>query len=261
VEAFVEYNDASPEMVVLDKLKESLILGDVALQNIWAEVACADKVLEITAMAPKSRVSDGMPAAMKDILTDVAGYLRSVQSVQQKSKKQLESLGLVVRSLVQHPPFYFLDKSHTDLFLVLQLRAKSISEKANKKRQVEGETMIDTIQFLKECLDNHARLVDIILGRPEPLVQQGTDLMQAILSEMFGLSAPNVREFSEPPAQGVVEDLLEESEVESESEQQSDSDTLEETIHTQSLMDLGADESSGPDSDAYHEDSASEYSE
>jgi hypothetical protein len=103
VEAFVEYNNLSPEMIVLDNLKKNLSRGDTALQNIWAEVACGDKVLEITAMAPKSRVSDGTPAAIKDILVDVAGYLRSVQSAQEESKKQLESLSLAVRSLVRRP--------------------------------------------------------------------------------------------------------------------------------------------------------------
>jgi hypothetical protein len=104
IEAFTAHNDSSPEIIVLDNLKQSVSRGDTALQNVWAEVACADKVLEIIAMAPKSRVSNGMPAAIKDILVDVAGYLRSVQSAQEESKKQLESLGLAVRSLVRYSP-------------------------------------------------------------------------------------------------------------------------------------------------------------
>jgi hypothetical protein len=103
VEAFLEYNDPSPEIIVLDNLKQSSSRGDIALQNIWAEVTCADKVLEITAMAPKSRVSDGMPVAIKDILVDVAGYLRSAEKAHLESNKQLESLSLAVRSLVSSP--------------------------------------------------------------------------------------------------------------------------------------------------------------
>jgi hypothetical protein len=103
VEAFLEYNDLSPVTIVLDKIKESLSRGDTALQNIWVEVACADKVLEITALAPKSRVPDGMPVAIKGILVDVAGYLRSAEKAHLESNKQLESLSLAVRSLVSSP--------------------------------------------------------------------------------------------------------------------------------------------------------------
>jgi hypothetical protein len=87
--------------------------------------------------------------------------------------------------------------------------------------------MIDTVKFLKQCLENHARLVNIVLGRPEPLVQQGTDLMQAMLSEMFGLPAPIMRQSSDAFMREVVEDSMEEAEEGSARESESESELTE----------------------------------
>jgi hypothetical protein len=105
VEAFREYNDPpSPETIGLEKLKENLRRGGDAVNNIWTELGRADEVLDIAAMAPKSRVSDGMPAAMRDILDDLGRHLGSVEKAQQESKKQLQLLEPAVKSLV-HLPF------------------------------------------------------------------------------------------------------------------------------------------------------------
>jgi hypothetical protein len=86
--------------------------------------------------------------------------------------------------------------------------------------------MIDTVRFLKECLDNHSRLVDIVLGRPEPLVKQGTELMQAMLSEMFGLPGPaleiNMEEFEDERRKEAEEESEQEVETEPESESEAE---------------------------------------
>jgi hypothetical protein len=157
------------------------------------------------------------------------------------------------------PPKFPCDL-HTDFVFVFQIRTKSISEKANKKRQVDDEKMIDTVKFLKECLDNHARLVDIVLGRPEPLVQQGTDLIQAMLSEMFGLPAPIMRDPEETPMREVVQDSMEETEEESANESESESELTqfsEDETTPQDFMDIEAVENAETDSDAYNDDDGS----
>jgi hypothetical protein len=120
--------------------------------------------------------------------------------------------------------------------------------------------MIDTVKFLKECLEHHARLVDIVLGRPEPLIQQGTDLMQAMLSEMFGLPAPIMQDISEAPMGEVAEGSMVRPEEELESEQESESELTEfseEDIAPQDFMDIEAVENPETDSDAYDDDDGS----
>jgi hypothetical protein len=112
--------------------------------------------------------------------------------------------------------------------------------------------MLDTVKFLKECLNNHSRLVDIVLGRPEPLVQQGTDLMQAMLSEMFGLPVPTMQEPAEECMQQSMGDPMEE--VESELESESEIEYLWESSQPEDLMDIEAVESCGAESDYYDGD-------
>jgi hypothetical protein len=116
--------------------------------------------------------------------------------------------------------------------------------------------MLDTVKFLKECLNNHSRLVDIVLGRPEPLVQQGTDLMQAMLSEMFGLPVPTMQEPAEECMQQSMGDPMEE--VESELESESEIEYLWESSQPEDLMDIEAVESCGAESDYYDGDSTDE---
>jgi hypothetical protein len=111
--------------------------------------------------------------------------------------------------------------------------------------------MIDTVKFLKECLDNHSRLVDIVLGRPEPLVKQGTELMQALLSEMFGLPGPDVETSVEEPEQ--------ESEQELESE--SEAEFLCERLHPQEFIDMEAELASEQESTSDLESELTEFTE
>lgn len=107
---------------------------------------------------------------------------------------------------------------HADSISNSQIRSKTIAERSEKKREAADERMLNTVKFIKECLDNHSRLVDIILGRSEPLVQEGTDIMQAILSEMFGLPVPTMQESTEDYMQRTRKEPTEEVEPEPESE-------------------------------------------
>jgi hypothetical protein len=118
--------------------------------------------------------------------------------------------------------------------------------------------VLDTVKFVKECLNNHSRLVDIVLGRSEPLVQQGTDIMQAMLSEMFGLPVPTMQEPAEKYMQQSMGEPMEEVEFEPESESESEIEYLWERSQPQDLMDIEAEESSGTESDDYDGDSTGE---
>lgn len=145
-----------------------------------------------------------------------------------------------------------------------QLRAKTASAESEQSRKAADESMLNSIKFLKECLNDHARLVDIVLGRPEPLVKQGTELMQALLSEMFGLSRPDVQEYMQDSRPGAME--VSESEVEDEnrleielaSESESEVEYLWQTNQAEDLMNLEASEASGSGSDESDSDSISE---
>jgi hypothetical protein len=118
--------------------------------------------------------------------------------------------------------------------------------------------VLDTVKFVKECLDNHSRLVDIVLGRPEPLVQEGTDIMQAMLSEMFGLPVPTMQGPAEEHIQQTMGEPMEEVEPELEPESESEIEYLWERSQPQDLMDIEAEESSGTESDDYDGDSTGE---
>jgi hypothetical protein len=100
VEAFTEYNESSPELLVLESAKESISRGEDAVKDIWAEISCAQKTLDLAVLAPNSRDPEILSAAMRIIFKDLAIYLRRIERAQKESKEQLESLGLAVRSLV-----------------------------------------------------------------------------------------------------------------------------------------------------------------
>ncbi|KAH0144370.1 hypothetical protein KCU67_g13113, partial [Aureobasidium melanogenum] len=126
----------------------------------------------------------------------------------------MKSLGLAVKALI---------------------RARTAAEKIEKKREADDEKMVDTVKFLKECLNNHCRLVNLVLGKPEPLVQQGTDLIQAMLSEMFGLPIDeNTAEDSEPELEPILDEA--ESEIE----------VLWNKTETEDIMDIDQDDESEP---------------
>jgi hypothetical protein len=140
VEAFEAYNNPpSPEMVRLQSVKESLRRGDVAAEGIRKALNCADEALDVAAMAPKSRVSDGMPAAMKEIFDDLNGHLRSVEKAQRVSKKQLELLEPAVKSLVSSPPAH--PTIHTRHTLISSTHSSSQSPSpTNSTRKENSKT-------------------------------------------------------------------------------------------------------------------------
>jgi hypothetical protein len=100
VESFTEYNEPSPELLVLESAKESLGCGDDAVKDIWAEISCAKKTLDLAVLAPNSRDPEILSAAMRIIFEDLAIYLRRIEKAQKESKQHLESLGLAIKSLV-----------------------------------------------------------------------------------------------------------------------------------------------------------------
>lgn len=124
--------------------------------------------------------------------------------------------------------------------------------------------MIDSVRFLKQCLHDHSRLVDIVVGRPEPLVKQGMELMQGLLSEMFGLPGPDVQGHTQDFLPEVVE--VSESEVKDEnrlemelaSDSDSEAEILRETTQAGDFMDIEASEASGSASSDSDDESTSE---
>lgn len=224
VEAYNEYNEPAPEMIVLENVKEHLHCADDALNNVWKRLSQAQKTLELSIHPSDLHDSDHQLAqtkdAVKDIFEDMAIHLRTVNEAQRQSKEQMKSLGLAVKALI---------------------RARTAAEKIEKKREADDEKMVDTVKFLKECLNNHCRLVNLVLGKPEPLVQQGTDLIQAMLSEMFGLPIhENTAEDSEPE----LEPILEEAE--------SGIEVLGNKTETEDIMDIDQDNESEPKFDTTH---------
>lgn len=125
--------------------------------------------------------------------------------------------------------------------------------------------MLDTVKFVKQCLNDHANLVDIVMGRPQPLVRQGMELMQNMLNEVFGLPpGPDdqdpVQEFL-PEAMQVSESEAEDDnrpDLELASESESEVKCLWETTDSQDLMDIEASEASASESDLFDDDSISE---
>lgn len=120
--------------------------------------------------------------------------------------------------------------------------------------------MFDSIKFLKECLANHSRLVDIVLGRPEPLVKQGMKLMQNLLDEMFGLAEGDVQDFMQISEADVQEEVENNLELQLASESDSEAEFLWEQTHAQDLMDDEASEASESESDGDESDNTSEGS-
>jgi hypothetical protein len=160
--------------------------------------------------------------------------------------------------------FWNLQSSPWYISPPLQIRSKTLTETSTKKRKAEDEKILDTVKFLKECLGNHSRLVDIVLGRPEPLVKQGTELMQGLLSEVFGLDGPVLETTVEEVEDGVEEEVEEESEpeqestpeLESEGESESDSE-----VGFHDYMDIEVHEHPETESDAYDDnDGSSDHS-
>ncbi|KAG9659601.1 hypothetical protein KCU95_g1386, partial [Aureobasidium melanogenum] len=208
VEAYNEYNEPASEMIVLEVVKEHLQGVDDALKNVWARLSQAQTTLGLSVHPSGLHNSD---------------HLLAETRTQRQLEKQMKSLGLAVKALI---------------------RARTVAEKTRKKREANDEKMVDTVKFLKECLNNHCRLVNMVLERPEPLVQQGTDLIQAILSEMFGL----------PTDESIAEDLEPEFEptLEEEAEVDSEIEVVWKKTETEEIMDIDQDNQSEPMIDIIH---------
>lgn len=88
MEAFVEYNEASPELLVLESAKESISRGEDAVKDIWAEISCAKKTLDLAILAPNSRDPEILSAAMRIIFKDLAVYLHRIEKAQKPSPKR-----------------------------------------------------------------------------------------------------------------------------------------------------------------------------
>jgi hypothetical protein len=105
VKAFREYNDPpSPEMACLESLKENLRRGDGAVNDMWAELGRANRLLDVAAMPSNDQNLYGLPTATRVILGDVRKSLRSIEKAQRESKKQVELLEPAVKALVSSPP-------------------------------------------------------------------------------------------------------------------------------------------------------------
>lgn len=213
VEAYNDCNDPAPEMVVLENVDESLRNVSGAFKDVQARLSQAQRALGLSIHSSGLHGSDSLLAqsryVLEDIFSDMEIDLRTVNEAQRQSEEQMKSLEFAVKALI---------------------RARIISEKSKKKREADDEKMVDTVKFLKECLNNHCRLVDLVLGRPEPLVQQGTDLIQAMLSEMFGLPTDEI----------IAEELELESEsfLEEEAEEESEIEELWDKTEVEDVMDV-----------------------
>ncbi|KAG9696661.1 hypothetical protein KCU95_g2058, partial [Aureobasidium melanogenum] len=219
VEAYNDYNDPAPEMVVLENVNESLRNVSDAFKDVQARLSQAQRALGLSIHPSGLHDSDRLLAqtryVLKDIFSDMEIDLRTVNEAQRQSEELIKLLGFAVKALT---------------------RAKILSEKSKKKREADDEKIVDTVKFLKECLNNHCRLVDLVLGRPEPLVQQGTDLIQAMLSEMFGLPTDEIiAENLEPELAPILE---------MEAEDESEVEILWEKTETEDIMDIDQDSES-----------------
>lgn len=229
VEAYNDYNNPDPEMIVLKSLNENLRSEDDALKRVQIRLSQVQRTLGLSIHSSGLHDSDHLLVQSRDLLNDIFEdidiHLRTANQARGELKEQLKSLQLAAKLLI---------------------RSRTASEKTKKKRDAEDEKMVDTVKFLKECLDNHCRLVNLVLGRPEPLVQQGTDLVQAMLSEMFGLPIEeSIAEVPEPEIESILE---EEVKMEAESE----IEVLWEKTESESDMDTDQDE---PESNADTSDS------
>lgn len=225
VEAYNDYNEPTPEMIVLKSLDEDLQKTEDALKKIQVRASQAQRNLELWLRSSSLHDSDHLLAEMnielKNVFKDIDTHLGFVDQAQRNSKEQLKSLELVVKAL---------------------LRSRTVAEKAKKKREAEDEKMIDTVRFLKECLNNHCRLVNLLLGKPEPLVQQGTDLIKAMLSEMFGLPTDeSITEDSEVKLEPILVEV-----AETEIEAASEVGVFWEKTETEDVMDIDQDDEHEP---------------
>lgn len=167
VEAFKQYNESSPEVFMLKNVMEGLRSGETALDKAQYDLSRAQRNLDLAIRLLTMNGTEHLLTETKDILKKLTRDLRSSQNNQHRSIEKLENLEVAVKSLVE---------------------AKSAAERLKKRKRRDDLKMADTVEFVKECMDKHCQLIDTVLGYADPLVQQGTDLMQSVLSEEFDLS-------------------------------------------------------------------------
>ncbi|TIA15964.1 hypothetical protein D6C80_04862 [Aureobasidium pullulans] len=202
VEAFQQYNESSPNIFMLKNVTKHLRDGQTVLKEAQYDMSSAQRNLDLAIRLLTMNGAEHLLTETNDILGKLAKHLRSSQNNQQRSIEKLESLEIAVKSLVE---------------------AKSAAEKSKKRKRRDDLEMADTVQFVKECMDKHCQLIDTILGYADPLVQQGTDLMQSVLSEEFDLSV-----MSEPESESEAESA---SDAESEEDSEPESEEAYEDEH------------------------------
>ncbi|KAK6003610.1 hypothetical protein QM012_009381 [Aureobasidium pullulans] len=225
VEAYNEYIEPAPEMIVLENVNENLQKAGDALESTRMRLSQAQRTLELSIHPSGLQGFDLLLAqtkeVLRDIFEDINAHLQTIDQAQKESQEQMESLRLAVKTFI---------------------RSREVAENSKKKREADDEKMIDTVSFLEECLDNHCGLVNLILEKPEPLVKEGTDLIQAMLSEMFGLPIDDcISQNSEVDLEPIFEAEAEvESEVEFLWEKTETDDTMEIDQHDEPEPKLNA---------------------
>ncbi|TIA67647.1 hypothetical protein D6C83_01872 [Aureobasidium pullulans] len=196
VDAFKQYNGSSPEILMLKDVMKGLRSGETALDKAQYDLSRAQRTLDLAIRLLTMNGTEHLLTETKDILKKLTRDLRSSQDNQHRSIEKLENLEIAVKSLVE---------------------AKSAAERLKKRKRRDDLKMADTVEFVKECMDKHCQLIDTIIGYADPLVQQGTDLMQSVLSEEFDRSVMSGSE-SESEAES-ASDAEPEEDPESESEE------------------------------------------
>lgn len=133
-----ESNDSSPELLILEDMKQSLRCGDAAVKDIWTEIASAQRLLEVAVTPPNSRDPSLLPAAMTIIFKDLSKYLHAVEKSRQESKEQVELLDIAVRSLVRaFRPSFHMSASCTNCFFKDQSQSRlcRVGEKKTSHRR------------------------------------------------------------------------------------------------------------------------------
>ncbi|THY52659.1 hypothetical protein D6C97_06307 [Aureobasidium pullulans] len=207
VDAFKQYNGSSPEILMLKDVMKGLRSGETALDEAQYDLSKAQRNLNLAIRLLTMNGTEHLLTETKDILKRLTEHLRFSQNNQQRSIEKLESLEIAVKSLVE---------------------AKSAAEKSKKRKRRNDLKMADTVEFIKECMEKHCQLIDTILGYADPLVQQGTDLMQSVLSEEFDLSV-----MSEPESGSEAESA---SDAEPEEDPESESEEVYEDIYDRKLQ-------------------------
>ncbi|KAG2164783.1 hypothetical protein JADG_004522 [Aureobasidium aubasidani] len=182
----VDYGSAE-EIFMLKNVTKHLRDGETVLEEAQYDLSRAQRNLDLAIRLLTMHGTEHLLTETKDILKKRAEHLRSFQNLQQQPIEKLDTFEVKVKALVE---------------------AKSAAEMSKKRKRRNDLKMADTVEFVKKCIDKHCQLIDTILGYADPLVQQGTDLVQSVLSEEFDLSVMSESE-SESASDAESEEVLE----------------------------------------------------